>query len=136
MGILDSLTDVLKKYSGGGTQGTADVTQHFDQVAEAAPHNVIAEGITAVFRSDQTPAFGDLVSHLFSQSNGEQKAGMLNQLLASVGPGALAQIAGGGALAGLLGGAEGRSPLIRPKRSRRKWSSSSQPMPKRPTHQS
>jgi hypothetical protein len=105
MGILDSLSDVLENYSGGNTQNTANAAEHFDQVAQAAPHNVIAEGLAAAFRSDQTPAFGNLVSHLFSQSNGDQKAGMLNQLLASVGPGALAQLDGGGALAGLLGGA-------------------------------
>jgi len=78
---------------------------NFDQVAQAAPHNVIAEALAAVFRSDQTPAFGSLVGNLFSQSSGEQKAGMLNQLLASVGPAALAQLAGGGTLAGLLGSA-------------------------------
>jgi len=105
MGILDSLSDVLKNYSVGKTQNTANAAEHFDQVAQTAPHNVIAEGLAAAFRSDQTPAFGNLVSHLFSQSNGEQKAGVLNQLLASVGPGALAQLGGGGALAGLLGGA-------------------------------
>ena len=57
-----------------------------------------------MFHSDQTPAFGNLVGSLFSQSNGDQKAGMLNQLLASVGPGVLAQLGGGGMLASLLGG--------------------------------
>ena len=65
---------------------------------------MIAEGLSAVFHSDQTPAFGNLVGSLFSQSNGDQKAGMLNQLLASVGPGVLAQLGGGGMLASLLGG--------------------------------
>jgi hypothetical protein len=65
---------------------------------------MIADGLAAVFRSDQTPAFGNLVGNLFSQSNGEQKAGLLSQLLGSVGPGALAQIAGGGALASVLKG--------------------------------
>lgn len=103
MGILDSLSDVLKNYGGGQTQNTANAAEHFDQVAQAAPNNIIADGLAAAFRSDQTPAFGDLVSHLFSHSSGEQKAGILNQLLASVGPGILAQIGGGSALAGLLG---------------------------------
>ena len=103
MGILDSLSDVLKNYSGGQTQNTGNATEHFDQVAQAAPKSVVAEGIAAAFRSDQTPAFGNLVGHLFSHSNGEQKAGMLNQLLASVGPAALTQLGGGGGvLAGLL----------------------------------
>jgi hypothetical protein len=104
MGILDSLNDVLKKYSGTGTPNATDASQHFDQVAQAAPQNVVAEGLTEVFRSNQTPAFGNLVGQLFNNSTGEQKAGMLNQLLSSVGPGALAQLAGGGALASLLGG--------------------------------
>ena len=40
---------------------------------------------------------------MFSQSSGEQKAGILNHLIAAVGPGTLAQLAGGGALASLLG---------------------------------
>jgi len=104
MSLLDQLGSVLKQYSGNSTPSTADATQHFDQVAQAAPPNVIAEGLSAVFKSDQTPAFGNLVSSLFSQSSGDQKAGVLNQLLASVGPGTLAQLAGGGALASLLGG--------------------------------
>lgn len=104
MSLLDSVKDVLNQYTSGATQDNANVSQHFDQVAQAADHNVIAEGLAAVFHSDQTPAFGNLVGNLFSQSNGDQKAGMLNQLLASVGPGTLSQLAGGGALAALLGG--------------------------------
>jgi len=105
MGILDSVNDLLKKYT-GGAQDTANAAEHFDQVAQAAPQGVMAEGLAALFRSDQTPAFGDLVSSLFSQSNGEQKAGVLNQLLGSVGPGVLAQmVGGGGALTSLLGSA-------------------------------
>ena len=94
MGILDSLNDVLKNYSSGQTQSTENAAEHFDQVARAAPNNVVAEGLAAAFRSDQTPAFGNLIGNLFSQSSGEQKAGILNHLLASVGPGVLAQVAG------------------------------------------
>jgi hypothetical protein len=104
MSLFDQLGSVLKQYTGGSAQNPADATAHFDQVAQAAPPNLMAEGIAAMFHSDQTPAFGNLVGSLFSQSNGEQKAGMLNQLLASVGPGTLAQLAGGGALASLLSG--------------------------------
>jgi hypothetical protein len=110
MSLMDQLGSVLKQYTGGAAQNPADATAHFDQVAQAAPQNVVAEGIAAMFHSDQTPAFGSMVSSLFSQSNGDQKAGMLNQLIASVGPGALASMAGGGALASLLGGGKQITP--------------------------
>lgn len=104
MSLFDQLSNVLKQYTSSSTPNVADATEHFDQVAQAAPPNVIAEGLSAVFRSDRTPAFGSLVSSLFSQSNGDQKAGLLNHLIGSVGPGAVAQFAGGGMLASLLGG--------------------------------
>ncbi len=104
MGLFDQLNDVLQQYKGGAgaAQPPANVQLHFDQVAQAAPQGSVAEGLAAAFRSDQTPAFGQMLSGLFSQSNGDQKAGILNQLLASAGPGVLAKLAGGGALAGLL----------------------------------
>jgi hypothetical protein len=64
----------------------------------------MAGALSHAFHSDQTPAFGQMVSSMFSQSNSEQKAGMLNHLLSSVGPGALAQIPGGSMLSGMLSG--------------------------------
>jgi hypothetical protein len=110
MSLLDSLKDVLNQYHGSSPQNNANASEHFDQVAQAAPPNVIAEGLSAAFHSDQTPAFGNMVGNLFNQSSGEQKAGLLNQLLASVGPSALTQLAGGGMLAGLLGGSKQITP--------------------------
>ena len=104
MTLLDSVTNVLKQYTNGSTPNVANATEHFDQVAQTAPPNAIAEGLQAMFKSDQTPAFGSMVGNLFSGSNSEQKAGMLNQLIASVGPSTVAQMAGGGVLASLLGG--------------------------------
>jgi hypothetical protein len=110
MGLFDELTGVLQQYSSGANAAPAEVDHHFDQVANAAPQGMLAEGLAAAFRSDQTPAFGQMLGNLFSQSNGEQKAGILNQLLASAGPGVLASLGGGG-LAGLLpGGATQVSP--------------------------
>lgn len=109
MGLFDQLQNVLTQYAGGSTPGPGnpqEVESHFNQVAAVAPQSSLAGGLAAAFRSNQTPAFGDMVSSLFSQSNGEQKAGMLNQLMSSLPPGAmqslLASGAGGGALAGLL----------------------------------
>jgi len=104
MTILDQVSNVLKQYTSDSSANVADATEHFDQVAQTAPPNVVADGLSAMFKSDQTPAFGSLVGSLFGGSNGEQKAGMLNQLIASIGPGTVAQMAGGGMLASLLGG--------------------------------
>ena len=104
MTLLDSVTNVLKQYTSGSTPNLANATDHFDQVAQTASPSSLADGISAMFKSDQTPAFGNMVSSLFSGSSGEQKAGILNQLIASVGPGTVASMAGGGVLASLLGG--------------------------------
>jgi hypothetical protein len=76
------------------------VQQHFDQVSQSVPQNEMAGALSHAFRSDQTPAFGQMVSSMFSQSSGEEKAGMLNHLLACVGPGGLSQIPGGSMLSG------------------------------------
>ena len=54
--------------------------------------SAIAEGLTAAFNSDKTPAFGQMLSTLFNNSSGDQKAGVINQLLSSVPPGTLTQI--------------------------------------------
>ncbi len=100
-----SLIDTLKQYvSGSGATNEADVHQHFDQVAQSVPQGAMADALSHAFRSDQTPAFGEMIGNLFSQSSGEQKAGVLNHLLASVGPAALASLTEGGMLSSLLGG--------------------------------
>jgi len=104
---MDELNSVLQQYANkpGSGQAPTQVDQHFDQVAQAAPKNLMAEGLASAFRSNSTPDFGQMLGSLFNQSNGEQKAGILNQLLASAGPGVLAQLAGGGgALANMLSG--------------------------------
>ena len=107
MSWLNQVGNLLKQYTSGGAAAAPapDVHAHFDQVAQAAPSGVIAEGLAAAFRSNQTPAFGQMLSTLFTNSNGDQKAGMLNQLLSSVNPAMLTQLLSGAGLAGLVGGA-------------------------------
>ena len=107
MSWLNQVGDLLKQYSSGGAAPAAapDVHAHFDQVAQAAPASEIAQGLAAAFRSCQTPAFGQMLSTLFANSNADQKAGMLNQLISSVNPATLTQILSGAGLGGLLGGA-------------------------------
>jgi hypothetical protein len=107
MSFLDSLTDIMKVATSGNAP-EADVHAAYDQVAPAAPHDALSESLAHVFNSDQTPPFEQMVSGLFSQSTPGQKAGLINQILSSLGPGALAQILGStgglGSLGGLLSG--------------------------------
>lgn len=58
------------------------VHSEFDQAAKVAGAGSLAHGLAEAFRSDRTPPFGDMLGHLFGQSSGEQKAGLLNQLFA------------------------------------------------------
>ncbi len=84
------------------TVGSATGSPGTDEVSQAAPQS-LAGGLAAAFRSDQTPAFPSMLSNLFSNSDGQQRAGLLNQLLGAAGPGLLAS-AVGGPLANLLKG--------------------------------
>ncbi|HEX4163859.1 MAG TPA: hypothetical protein VHZ55_00160 [Bryobacteraceae bacterium] len=56
----------------------------------SAPPQTLATGLAAAFKSDQTPSFGNMLSGLFGQSDPQQKAGLLNSILGSAGPGLLA----------------------------------------------
>jgi hypothetical protein len=104
MSWTDQLGNLLKQYTSGGAvaQPAPDVNAHFDQVAQVAPTSTIAEGLVAAFNSDKTPAFGQMLSTLFNNSTGDQKAGMLNHLLSSVSPGILTNVLSSAGLVGLL----------------------------------
>ena len=79
MGLMDILNEVI-------SGNTANLDQHFDQVAQTVSPQQLGHGITAAFNSDQTPPFSNMVGQLFGQSNRGQQAGLLNQLIATVGP--------------------------------------------------
>lgn len=101
------LGNLLQQYLGGasGADNTR-ATEDFDRAAQAVPREQLAQGVTQALRSDQTPPFPQLVGQMFGQSNPNQRAGMLNQLLAAAGPsllGALGGGAAGGGLGGILG---------------------------------
>lgn len=69
--------------------------QHFDQVAQNVPSDVLATGLAGAFRSNDTPPIGDMVGQLFGNSNSQQQAGVLNQILSTLGPAVAAALAGG-----------------------------------------
>ncbi len=96
---LSNLMGMLQQYVGGASN-TATAEQDFEQVSQNASQSHLAGGISNAFRSNETPPFAQMISQLFSNSNGQQQAGILSKLLNAAGPGAI----GSSSLAGLLGG--------------------------------
>jgi hypothetical protein len=102
------LGNLLQQYVNGASG--ADNTraeEDFERVTQAAPREAVAHGVTQALRSDQTPPFPQMVGQMFGQSNPNQQAGMLNQLIAAAGP----------SLLGMLGGASGGQPEITPEQA-------------------
>ena len=87
MGLMDLVTQALSS--------TTPSAEHVDAAAQAAPASVLAGALSHAFGSDQTPSIGAIVGGLFGKSNGAQQAGMLNQVLAALGPVAASGLAGG-----------------------------------------
>lgn len=100
-GYSDLICDI--RIAGEAVAGSSPQAE-FEQLAQSHPASSIARGLSAAFNSDQTPPFGQMLGQLFSRSNPEQKAGLLNQLF-SQSPGALAA-----EVAGLFGGARQVTP--------------------------
>ncbi|HUL93843.1 MAG TPA: hypothetical protein VLV56_16000 [Burkholderiales bacterium] len=99
MGLLDGLLQQYLSASPGQAAPAAE--DHFHEVSKALPADVIGKGVAEALRSDHTPPIGQMIGQLFGQSTPQQQAGMLNQVLAALGPTALAAL-GGGALGGLV----------------------------------
>lgn len=135
---MDQIGGLLQQYGGANpNQPSNTVEDDFDQFTQAAPSNMVSQGLAEAFRSDQTPPFGNMVTQLFSNSNNQQRAGILNTLIAAAGPMVLQQVlsrigggqqsggqqsGGGGGLSsliGLLGGGGGQTPQITPEQAGR-----------------
>lgn len=98
---ISDLLGILNQYRGASSQAPppADVEQHFTQVAQTTAPANMAGVLASAFRSDETPPFPQIIGNLFNNSNGEQRAGILNQLLSAAGPslltsGALSHLSG------------------------------------------
>jgi hypothetical protein len=102
MDWLNQISGMVQKYAAGVDVDDAGTESEFDQVAQQAPPNVLANGLAEAFRSYRTPAFPDMLSQLFGASNGDQRANVINSLAGALGPGVLASVLGsGGGLSGL-----------------------------------
>jgi hypothetical protein len=108
MGFMESLKGLLDQ-AASGDASTADVHAAYDQVARSVPQSSLADGIAHAFKSDQTPPFEQMVSGLYSQSNPQQQAGLLNQLMGALGPQGTQALGGSAALAGLAQMLQGRT---------------------------
>ena len=86
MGLMDILQNAL---------GSNEPEKHFDQVTQNASKEQLGAGIAGALRSDQTPPFSNMVGQLFGHSSSTQQAGLLNQILGSLGPAAIASMGGG-----------------------------------------
>ena len=98
MNWMDQIGGMLQGYANSG--GSQNTEQDFDHVSNIAPPEALSPGLADAFRSSETPPFGNMLGSLFGDSNGTQRASILNTLLASAGPALL-----GGALShsGILG---------------------------------
>lgn len=83
MDWMNAIGDIVQRYSGQGG-GTAAAPQNphedFQQVSRTAPPDVVANGLSQAFRSDQTPSFPEMIANLFNHSDPNQRAGLLNRL--------------------------------------------------------
>jgi hypothetical protein len=106
---LSDLLGILEQYRGASAASPpATVEQDYSRVAQSAPQSHLASGLAEAFRSKETPPFSQMLTTLFSNSNGQQRAGILTQLLGAVGP----SLPSSGALSSLaaLGGGNGVTP--------------------------
>ena len=92
---VTNLLGILQQYVGAtASNPPAAAQQDFQKIAQEVPQEHLAAGLTEAFHSNETPPFPEMLSNLFSQSNGQQRAGILNQLLGAVGPSFAGRVAG------------------------------------------
>src|SRR5262249_13383415 len=78
MGLLDMAGGLLQQYlntNPASAQPNAAAAQHFDQVAQQAPPDLLSKGLAAAFHSDQTPDFAQMAAEWFAHAPREKKEG-------------------------------------------------------------
>lgn len=94
MGLLDVLNQYQQpEHQQPMTRDPREILQDFDHVARNADPDEIGHGLEEAFNSDSTPPAEQMVGRLYEQSDDHTRAGLLNEILGSL---------GGGALGGLL----------------------------------
>lgn len=118
MSWMNQLGGLLQQYTGASAAQAPETVDHdFDEIAQVAPKWAIADGLAEAFRSDQTPAFGEMAAQLFGRSSGRERASILNTLISTLGPTVIAQILGGRGSSGSLGGLLGARGQVTPEQA-------------------
>ena len=68
MGLLENLQGLIQQ-AASCNASTADTHTAYDQVVQAVPQGSLSDAISHTFKSDQTPAFDQMVAGLFSQTS-------------------------------------------------------------------
>jgi hypothetical protein len=114
MSWMNEVSDILQQYKNPTTMTPpANAPADFAKVAQSAPSSVLSGGLAEAFRSPNTPPFGQMVSQLFGQSDGGQRAGILNHLIAAAGPAAMS----GGLLGNLVSSLSGAGTAVTPQQA-------------------
>ncbi len=103
---MSNLFGILQQYAGGGSQTAANAEQDFQHVAQNAPQEHVAGALTDLFRGGGESSFPQMIGNLFTRSNGQQQAGILNHLIEAAGPQATSGILG--SILGSQSGSPGR----------------------------
>ena len=81
-----SLRDILSQYADRSYhQPLPNAPDDFERIASDAPPEVLRDGLAEAFRAEETPPFPQMVAQLYGRSDGQQRAGLLNEILASLG---------------------------------------------------
>jgi hypothetical protein len=83
MSIFDNTGRIIERTK-TGTASEADVHEAYDRVAATAPQSALSDALSHAFRAEHTGPFPTMVAKLFGQSNPQQRAGLLDTLLAKV----------------------------------------------------
>lgn len=85
----NAVEGLLQQIQNQGNESVSPEAQaQFDQIAQSASPQVLSQGLSDAFNSEQTPSFGQMVGHLFGHADNHQKTGILGALLGSLGGGA------------------------------------------------
>lgn len=90
------MMDILGRYADSRRPAPPpDIENDFNQIAHEAAPDALQDGIAEAFRSDDTPPFEQMVAQLFEHSEPNVRAGLLDNLLAGLGPAAIGGSSGG-----------------------------------------